>query len=459
MRKVLAVVVILCSTSCISENGIGDRKKARAQEQTIVSDTFDSFCPETFDTASTTITPPYEDPPLEGHPRIRVFPDAIELGPTDRECEATTKVRVRSVGQKPLVIESIEWTSIGAPDVIASHPPDAILAPGDELVFEYQQIENDGIDDFARLFIRSNAINDPYVVVDQNFRANDYPTQIDTHVGVEKYKADVLFVIDNSCSMGEEQAALSSNAVKFASPLISSDIDFQVGVITTDSASLRGPIITPSTPDIVGELQAQFLAGTSGNPYEIGMEMAFQATGGGPGPFGAFSWDSGVLREDSYLTIVFVTDEPGDDSRTVIEYSDWFQSIYGSDSLAIYSVINADDPEAPDTGRKDLCAALYAPRYVELSMLNPGGPLNICGSWGEGLTMIAESSYVPITEFEMSRSPIEPDQIIVTIDGRVSPPSDWEYDGTAGNKIVFDRASAPTGEDVVQIEYDYLACR
>ena len=73
--------------------------------------------------------------------------------------------------------------------------------------------------------------------------------------------------------------------------------------------------------------------------------------------------------------------------------------------------------------------------------------------------MIAESSYDPIIEFEMSRTPIEPDQIIVTIDGRVSPPSDWEYDGTAGNKIVFDRAAAPTGEDVVQIEYDYLVCR
>ena len=452
--------LILFFTSCSSEQDFRGREKANPVDtHASVIDVTDSTCPDSG--GATVTTPPYEDPPLGGHPRIRVFPNAIEVGPTDRECEATTKVRVRSVGQKPLIIESIEWSSLGAPDVVASHPPDAILAPGDELVFEYQQIENDGIDDFARLFIRSNAVNDPYIVMDQNFRANDYPTQIDTHAGVEKYKADVLFVIDNSCSMSEEQTDLSSNAVKFASPLLVSDIDFQIGVITTDSATLRGPIVTPATPDIVGELQSQFLAGTSGSPYEIGMEMAFQATGGGPGPFGAFSWDTGVLREDSFLTIVFVTDEPGDDARTVLEYSDWFQSLYGEDKLSVFSVINPDDPAIPDTatGNKDRCAALYAPRYVELSMLNPGGILNVCESWGEGLTMIAESSYDPIIEFEMSRTPITPDQIIVTIDGRVSPPSDWEYDGTAGNKIVFDRAAAPTGEDVVQIEYDYLVCR
>jgi len=454
------VFVILLFLSCNSDQGFSKQEEKEKVIDTSGNSMIDSFCDCPIDTGSS-YTPPYEDPPLGGHPRIRISPGTIEVGPTDRECETTTKVRVQSVGQKPLIIESIEWSSLGAPDVVASHPPDAILAPGDELVFEYQQIENDGMDDFARLFIRSNAINEPYIAMDQNFRANDYPTQIDTHAGVEKYKADVLFVIDNSCSMSEEQADLSSNAVKFASPLLVSDIDFQIGVITTDSATLRGPIVTPATPDIVGELQSQFLAGTSGNPYEIGMEMAFQATGGGPGPFGAFSWDTGVLREDSFLTIVFVTDEPGDDARTVLEYSDWFQSLYGEDKLSVFSVINPDDPAIPDTatGNKDRCAALYAPRYVELSMLNPGGILNVCESWGEGLTMIAESSYDPIIEFEMSRTPIEPDQIIVTIDGRVSPPSDWEYDGTAGNKIVFDRAAAPTGEDVVQIEYDYLVCR
>ena len=58
----------------------------------------------------------------------------------------------------------------------------------------------------------------------------------------------------------------------------------------------------------------------------------------------------------------------------------------------------------------------------------------------------------------MSRTPIEPAFIEVTINGRISPPSDWEYDGTAGNKIIFDRSNAPTGEDVVQITYQYLEC-
>jgi len=453
------VFCILAIFSCSSENDFHVREKIAGIDthQSIV-DTEDSSC-LCYD--SGWITPPsspYDDPPVGGFPKIRVFPERLETGPTDRECEVDATVTIRSVGQQPLVIDSIEWNGLAAPDVIVTHPTEAILDPGEEIVIEYKHIENNGVDDGARLFIRSNAINDPYIWIDQDFYANDYPEQIDTHLGEESYKADVLFVIDNSCSMAEEQADLSANVTKFARALEGSDVDFQIGVITTDSAALRGPIVTPATPDIVGELQAQLTAGTSGNPYETGMEMAFQATGGGAGPFGAFSWDTGVLREDSFLTLVFVTDEPGDDSRSVIEYSDWFQGLYGHENIAIFSVIDPIDPLIPDTGEKRHCSAFYAPRYVELSKLTPGSSIDICGSWGDSLTMIAESSYNPVLEFEMSRTPVEPAFIEVTINGMISPPSDWEYDGTAGNRIIFDRSNAPTGEDVVQITYQYLEC-
>lgn len=417
------------------------------------------------DTANPTevTTPPYTDSPVDNRlPKIRVFPSAIDIGPIERECSESTELTIRSVGKKPLVIDSIEWSNLAAQDVQSSPFPASIeLEPGEEITIDYEYTETNGINDFARLFIRSNAINDPYVVVDQNFRGNDYPIQIDSHLGSENYRADVLFVIDNSCSMAEEQTALSDNAVKFASPLLASEVDFQIGVITTDSPALRGPIITPGTGDIVGELQTQFLAGVGGYAYETGMEMAYQATGALPSG-GSFSWLSGILREDSFLTIVFVTDEPGDDAKTVIEYSDWFQSLYGPDRLSIFSVVNDIDPdEAKDTAADPFpyCYARYAPRYVELSMLNPGSTLNICGAWGDGLTMIAESSFEPILEFEMSRTPVDPDSIIVTIDGIIAPPGQWTYDNSSGNKIVFSRENAPTGEDFVQIEYEYLACR
>jgi hypothetical protein len=450
------VFCILAIFSCSSENNFHIQEKiAGIDTHESIVDTEDSAC-LCYD--SGWITPPsspYDDPPLgSGFPKIRVFPERLETGPTDRECEADATVTIRSVGREPLIIDSIEWSGLGAPDVIVSHPSDAVLNQGEQIVIEYKHIENNGVDDAARLFIRSNAINDPYIWIDQDFYANDYPEQIDTHLGEENYRADVLFVIDNSCSMSQEQEDLSASASKFARTLIGSDVDFQIGVITTDSPELRGPIVTPATTDIVGELESQFLVGTGGNPIEKGMDQAIATTSSG----GAFSWDAGVLREDSFLTMIFVTDEPGDDIRPVLDYSDWFQGLYGYENLAIFSVINPINPLIPDTGFRDVCTAEYAPRYVELAMLNPGSSIDICGSWRDSLTMIAESSYRPVLEFEMSRTPVEPAFITVTINGIISPLSDWEYDGTAGNRILFDRSNAPTGEDVVQITYQYLEC-
>ncbi len=51
---------------------------------------------------------------------------------------------------------------------------------------------------------------------------------------------DILFVIDNSGTMAEEQAELIKNAEKFISAMVESPNDFRIGIITTDTVHYYG---------------------------------------------------------------------------------------------------------------------------------------------------------------------------------------------------------------------------
>ena len=45
---------------------------------------------------------------------------------------------------------------------------------------------------------------------------------------------DVLWVIDNSCSMTEEQQALTDNFNKFVQYFVGSGLDYHIGVVSTN---------------------------------------------------------------------------------------------------------------------------------------------------------------------------------------------------------------------------------
>ncbi len=60
--------------------------------------------------------------------------------------------------------------------------------------------------------------------------------QTDTFVQDQQPKADVLVVVDDSCSMTDKQNALATNFASFIQYVVSTSTDFQLGVTTTDAA-------------------------------------------------------------------------------------------------------------------------------------------------------------------------------------------------------------------------------
>ncbi|OGQ92094.1 MAG: hypothetical protein A2289_24135 [Deltaproteobacteria bacterium RIFOXYA12_FULL_58_15] len=184
--------------------------------------------------------------------------------------------------------------------------------------------------------------------------------------------ADILLVLDNSGTMGEEIEALQSNVNAFVEELSKSDNEFQIGVVTTDvecrvpqrdcsggglssseccrkgvtqcaDTDSDGDTIIDSTNCDGGRLRAttrgsgrrifrrptpeertdwlldlqEVIAGvgTNGSSYEAGLEAALRAVrcsvgqGCDPRDSGVADLNRGFIRENADLVIIFISDE------------------------------------------------------------------------------------------------------------------------------------------------------
>ncbi len=136
---------------------------------------------------------------------------------------------------------------------------------------------------------------------------------------------DILFVIDNSSSMYEEQTALQNSLAQFITLLSSSPVanDFQIGVTTTEVGSCTASCLAGSftaqgtmrgdSPTLVPDFQAAVGVGTTGSnweqPFEA-MKLAIEKSApGGP--------NAGFIRPGARLAIFFLSDE--DDCSTATD--------------------------------------------------------------------------------------------------------------------------------------------
>jgi len=147
-------------------------------------------------------------------------------------------------------------------------------------------------------------------------------------------KIDVLFVIDNSGSMGDEQTNLLANFPTFVS-LLAATGDYRVAVTTTGrdytwyqatpignipdsqdggdngkllhpaACNMLHPWIDPSDPDPLAEFECVAHVGTSG-PSE---EMPLGAIADAFGPRMTDGTNTGFHRPDALLAVVVLTDE------------------------------------------------------------------------------------------------------------------------------------------------------
>jgi hypothetical protein len=378
-------------------------------------------------------------------PVITVSPESYDFGTLYIGCESEMTVTIGNIGSSDLVVSDLDYVSAGDdldfdPNrTIIGDLPVTIPPMGDAEVF----VSYAPLDDYADegfIVVSSNDPSRPEAHAYQTAGGELWGENIDVFEQPIRGATDILLVIDNSCSMAEEQSNLASNFQYFASELYTLDLDYQVAVITTDNPSFRGDIMTPETSDFEDEFAAQVMAGTGGSGDEKPSEMAYQATqpGGDAGP------GSDFLREDAMLSMVFVSDEPDSSPSSWSSYLSYFESLKDdSDNLVIHA-ISGDWPGG--------CGSASATNNVyEMTVSTGGLYLSVCATdWASHLEALVEASAVDLSSFELTEWPV-PESIVVRVDG-INMTTGWTYNET-DRAIDFDESHVPEGGSTIEVEY------
>ena len=265
--------------------------------------------------------------------------------------------------------------------------------------------------------------------------------------GGEEVSADILFVVDNSASMSEEQERLGENFLAFVDVLAGTFADWQIGVITTDpdeNGALRSAILTPDTPDLDASFAEAVAVGTEGSRDEQGLLTAALAVNPTLNP--------GLVRATSALNVVFVSDEDDHAPSEVDVYLLVLQQAAGTGGFRAHALVG-DLPAGCVSGTS---AADAGTRYLDTVEATAGWSDSICADdYSALLARVGLDVAGWDTTFYLERVP-NADTLVVTVDNVEIPERSedgWQY-SPGENAIVFDGYAVPRPGMVILVTYD-----
>ena len=391
-------------------------------------------------------------------PVITVTPDYYDFGSVYLGCDDTIPIAVGNIGNSNLIISDIEFFaslpvdfSMDDYEILWGALP-IIIAPGDTIDLNVDYIPLDSLDDSAYIEIVSNDPAVPIAFADQD-GLGDYENWVtDSFSQDGTVDVDILFVIDNSGSMGGNQTNLQNNFDSFMNAFTAAGVSYQIALITTDSPDFVGDIITNLTVDPVTEFNDQIDSiGTRGSALEAGLWAAYESTNGSGDAAPGSS--TGFFRSDARLVVVYVSDEPDgstyrDATKTPSDYSSNLSTLKSSTTLVAAHAIAGDYP----SGCTANGGAQFGDGYYDVVNDLGGTFMSICAEdWSTTMDTLARES-IALSAFALSEIAIE-ETINVTVDGIAS--TDWNYDG-AENAVYF--TSAPADGSSINIAYATWGC-
>ena len=156
---------------------------------------------------------------------------------------------------------------------------------------------------------------------------------------------DILFVIDNSGSMGTHQTHLANQIDLFLQGLGAlSHIDYQIGVITTDTARRMDLRKTPyKKGDPVINLKKMLQVGTNGPATEVHLATIQQAL------IDSIASQSVFYRSKAHLAIIFITDTDDQGSVTGTQLYNYLLQLKNgrADHIYAYGAVDLLQPNCP----------------------------------------------------------------------------------------------------------------
>jgi hypothetical protein len=374
-------------------------------------------------------------------PELQITPNPLNFGTSYVGCENELMVEMTNIGTDTLVIDSIthdgdEPLQLGMVDALP-----ITLEPGEltnaSLVFSP---ETEGLFG-GSLTVTSNEPAGSREVEESGTGAfagwytdrweipSDPPT-------------DIMFAIDQSCSMDDDQRRLASNFSSFISLLSTYSNDWQIIIANDDDGCNQTGILTPSTPNYQTLFTDQVSRG--GDTFTealltVGARAAEAATYAG-------GCNYGFMRPGAAFHLVVVSDEP--EQSSWISGENWntlvtrMQTAKGDPGMVKVSAIAGDYPGG--------CGSADAgDGYYQATQATHGEFISICSDWADASTLegLASASIIQ-NSFALLQTPI-PETISVYVNS--TEVTGWTY--TPSTNTVFIDSVDPGEGDLVEISY------
>lgn len=317
--------------------------------------------------------------------------------------------------------------------------------------------------------------------VDQGFKAVH---KTETFFQAPSNEVDILWVVDNSVSMIQEQTAVANGAAQFISHLDETGMDFHLGVITTDmdltntnSGTLLSGYITNATANYQAVFSQRVQQGTGGSDQEKGMDAAIAALT----PPLTSTKNVGFLRDDASLAIIVLSDEndcsdggalgpdsTGEDCYTKYDKLEPIPDLVRelkavkAGSIGTFTFSGIIGPEAVD-GCED---AVPGKRYATAIQMIGGVRANICdadySTIMDSLGLIA-AGVLDTFPLENLADPATLEVAVLDADGNAFPEvqdatNGWTYEEAEDKSyanIVFHGTGVPPRGATITVDYDY----
>lgn len=388
-----------------------------------------------------------EKPP-DALPILQVDPGSLDFGTVPPDCVMEDVLTLTNIGDGTLTISEVVPEGEG----FSSETLAMDLAPGASTPLRVR------FDPTAEGAYRGT------IEIHSNDTANpEYPVPVE---GLASYtigtsdtfiqgstSIDVLWVMDNSSSMAQEQARVADSITSFFGQFEALGADYHMGVITTDvtnplySGNLVGDptYIDPATPDAQALLSLALNVGEN----DMGNESGLAATELALTEPVLSGTNLGFYRPEAKLAVVFLSDEPEQSEPDAQHYIDFFTALKPDPTDLVISSIVGDY----GTGCATTCDGVAedaqpGDKYIDVSTAMAGVVESLCTcDISSALTNIGENAVALVASFDLTHEPVD-DTISVFVDDSSS--GDWRYDDD-DNTIVF--SDPPEEGETVTVTY------
>ncbi len=347
-------------------------------------------------------------------------------------CEQSKTIVLHNGGDEDLTLSEVQY--VPTSDELAGtwdFENGVVLAPGGDLEVTVTYAPVDDVADTGYLYVFLDESENPSATARQNGTAVYAPLLTETFPPAEDDQVDILWVVDNSCSMSDQQEILANNLSAILDVLDDQGLDYRMAVVTTDDASFQGPvpIMDAATPDLEDAFAQAVRVGTYGSGHEQGLLYGTAAVtppmtdpGGG---------NEGFLREYAHLRMFIVSDEDDGSPEAPATYVAELWGLKPDTDMVMLAGATGGTSGCHDNGVE----ASPAPAYEQAFGMTGGVSVDICDpTWVAGLASLPWEHLGCTHDFPLSEPALE-HTISVSVDG-VSVSDGWTWDA-ATNTVSF----------------------